>query len=783
MLALLVALLATGGLQGSGSLAGIVQTPDGLAVPRLTITVTGSTQSIDVVTDDTGRFRVTALPSGEYRLTLASQLFALRAPVSLSLHGQDDHVSLVVVPAGIRESVTVSAPSAETLLSASPGTTVSVMTEQQIQSRDAPSFAQLIQGLPGVSVSRSGGVGSTGSVYVRGGESNYALVLIDGVIVSDPGGAYDFGKQLPLELERIEITRGVPSSEYGGGLSGLFSLTTRSAKVNTGPLASGDLELGSFRWRRVLGSTSGRTDHVDWNVGVLGVTTDNQQPNSAFRQGAAAMSIGVALDAQTSLRIVARADISATGDPGPSALIPPNLHANEDSDTGVVGARLHHAGRLVAHEWRVNFSLSDKLALNPSGPGPLTVRAPATATNSTGPTFFIPDFSSQDGLQNNTRRLTLAYHGEGLSLGRHFLMFGADVERETGALGVNGNSATGPRTTRGPLQGLGITAPSRLNEAAYAQDRLTFHDDLALTTGVRVEHNGSFGVGVSPRATVAWTVRAGRDSTTLKSSAGAGIKEPTFEQSFGETFYERGNATLKPERSRTFDVGVDQRLLDGRLRAEATFFDHQYRDQIVLGAVTLPGLSDLPSGPEGPVMAGDSVPQPIAIDFNQFRPQYANVSRTRAQGLELSGDGRFAGVGVRGQYTSMNARVIDGGGGLEPGDSLPGRPRREGSMTLDRRLGRLTLGATGVYVGARRATPSFLTAALGLTEEAAYFRLDTRALLQLTTRLALHIAVENTLNHTYQETLGYPALGRSVRAGFRLTFGAGRRSSSPSQGE
>jgi vitamin B12 transporter len=782
MLALLVAFLAAGGLQASGSLAGIVQTPDGLAVPRLTVTVTGSTQSTDVVTDDTGRFRVAALPSGEYRLTVVSQLLILRAAVIVNLHGQDEHVSLIVVPADVKESVNVSAPAAETPLSVSPGMTVSVITEQQIQARDASSFAQLIQDLPGVSVSRSGGVGSTGSAYVRGGETNYALVLIDGVTVNDPGGAYDFGKQLPLELERVEVTRGVPSSQYGGGLSGLFSLTTRSAKADAGTLASGDLELGSFRWRRVLGATSGRTDRIDWNVGVLGVTTDNQQPNSAFRQAAGAMSTGIAFGTQTSLRIVSRADVSTTGAPGPTALIRPNLHAREDIDSGVVGARLRHVGGLLQHEWRLNFSLSDKLALNPMDAGPITVNMPGGAQTGRGHTFIIPDFSSQDGLQNNTRRLTAAYQGEGLSVGRHFLMFGGELERETGALGVNGHSATGLRTASGdPLQGLGLSSPSRLNEAAYAQDRLTFHDSVVMTVGMRVEHNGSFGLGVSPRAAVAWTARAGRNSTTLKSSAGAGIKEPSFEQSFGGTFFVRGNAGLKPERSVTFDAGVDQRFLGGRLRAEATLFDHEYRDQIVLGEVTLP---DFPEPPDLPDTGPTSTPSPpITINFDQFRPQYANVSRTRARGIELSTEGRAAGVGVRGQYTWMNARVIAGGGGLDAGESLPERPRHEASVTLDRTVGRVILGATGVYVGHRRAPASFIAAALGLHDEPAYVRLDTRASVRLATRLALHVAVDNALNRNYQDTLGYPALGRSVRAGFRLTFGAGRRASSPSQGE
>src|SRR5262249_38935245 len=248
MSAVLMAVIAIFGLQGSGSLTGMIQTADGLAVPRLTLTIAGPDRSVDVVTDDAGRFSAGALPDGDYQLAVVSQLLTLRAPVSVSLHGQDERVLLTVVPADIKESVSVSARAAEAPLSVSPGMTVSVLTDQQIEARNASSFAQLIQDLPGVSVSRSGGIGSIGSAYVRGGETNYALVLIDGVTVNDPGGAYDFGKQLPLELERVEVTRGVPASQYGGGLSGLFSLTTRSAKGDARTLSSGDLELGSFQW-------------------------------------------------------------------------------------------------------------------------------------------------------------------------------------------------------------------------------------------------------------------------------------------------------------------------------------------------------------------------------------------------------------------------------------------------------------------------------------------------------------------------------------------------------
>ena len=68
-------------------------------------------------------------------------------------------------------------------------------------------------------------------MFVRGGESRFARVLIDGVAVNQPGGAYDFGSALPFELERVEVVRGAASSLYGGdALAGVVSLETRRAR-------------------------------------------------------------------------------------------------------------------------------------------------------------------------------------------------------------------------------------------------------------------------------------------------------------------------------------------------------------------------------------------------------------------------------------------------------------------------------------------------------------------------------------------------------------------------
>ena len=79
---------------------------------------------------------------------------------------------------------------------------------------------------------------------------------------------------------------------------------------------------------------------------------------------------------------------------------------------------------------------------------------------------------------------------------------------------------------------------------------------------------------------MALQVRGGDRRDDAAGQRRRGIKEPDFSQSFGVSFFAQGNPDLKPERSRTFDVGVEQRLGGGRGRVEATYFDHRYDDQI-----------------------------------------------------------------------------------------------------------------------------------------------------------------------------------------------------------
>jgi outer membrane cobalamin receptor len=576
-----------------------------------------------------------------------------------------------------------------------------------------------------VATARTGGPGSQGSLFVRGGESRYARVIVDGVPVNQPGGAYDFGNAVPLEWERVEMVRGAASSLYGtDALAGVVHFVTRRGRGDLGGTL--EAEGGENDWMRFLGSTSGSTEAFDWNAGLQHLSTDNEVPNSAFEQTAGAASLGARVGGQGTLRLIVRADGSETGTPGATLYGRPDLDATFERDDRVAGASFRWAGSALSHELRAGIAQTRQLSLNPLDSGSYV-----PASGDLTAAFPFSDFPNPAGFQNETDRLSLGYQAERQVGARHLLTAGAEVEHESGELGSRADEE--------------LLAPTRTNVGFYLQDRVVLGQRVYATIGGRIEHNDSFGTRVVPRAAVAWRVRPGADATSLRASGGAGIKEPDFFQSFGESFFAQGNPDLEPERSRTFDVGIEQRLADGRVSATATFFHHDYLDQIAY----------------------------VLADPTTFRGTYVNLGKTRARGLELELHAApTATLLLSAHYTYLDGEVLVSSSEFDPvyavGRPLLRRPQHQGGLSARWTAGRASLGATLVAVG-DRADSDFHT--LGLLENEGYARIDARVRVRIVRGLEAFVVGENLADREYQEALGYPAPGRTVRGGLRFRAG------------
>ena len=705
-----------------GALSGSVRTSDGRPVPALALTLTGPSGARTLLTGPGGRYQATGLPAGEYTLGVSAPGFVLSPEPRVRVGDGPARLDLELGPAPVREQVLVTATRGEAALSTL-GTSASTWDRDRIAERAPSSFLQLLQEVPGVATARAGGAGLQASAFLRGGESRAARILVDGVPVNQPGGSFDFGSLLPLELERVEVVRGAASSLYGtDALAGVIQVFTRRAEAGEGVALRAEGEAGRFDERRFQGGASGNHGRLDWSAGVVRFTTDNQEPNSAFEETAGAATLGLRLDDRTQLRFVARGEDSSVGTPGASAFGRPDLDASFDRNDLVLGAEVRNAGPRVAHNLRVGYARTDQLSKDPLDSG---AWVPAYG-GLVGP-FPVSDFPNPEGFQNRTARLSASYQAQASLGARHLLTAGAEVERETGELGDRSED---------------LLEPSRTNAGVYVQDQLLLGSRAHLTAGGRIERNGSFGWRAVPRAALALQLRDGRDATTLRASAGMGIKEPNFFESYGISFFAQGNPDLKPERSRTFDAGLEQRLFAGRALATATFFHHDYRDQITYAV----------------------------LDYTTFQGTYVNLGRTRARGLELAVEARPAGwLFLSGNYTYFDGRVMKSGITFDPvyeeGQPLLRRPRHQGTLSVHVERGRVDGGVTWVAVG-RRADSDFF--GLGLSSNDGYSRVDARVRLRITRRLEAFVVGENVFDERYQEVLGYPALGRSVRAGLRL---------------
>jgi len=170
----------------------------------------------------------------------------------------------------------------------------------------------------------------------------------------------------------------------------------------------------------------------------------------------------------------------------------------------------------------VGFASSDQLSRNPLDSGSYTPRYGDVIG-----AFPLSDFPTR-GLPERHDRLSLGYKAEIQAGPRNIVTAGIDLEHESGEIGNRSEE---------------LLSPERSNAGAYVQDRLALGERTFITLGGRVESNDSFGTRFVPRGAVAFRLRRGANATTVRASAGAGIKEPTFLESFGLSFFARGNPT------------------------------------------------------------------------------------------------------------------------------------------------------------------------------------------------------------------------------------------------
>ena len=186
------------------------------------------------------------------------------------------------------------------------------------------SVADALRSVPGLTVVSTGGLGATTGVFPRGGESNYTLVLIDGVPANAFGGDYDFGHLPAANIDRVEIVRGPQSALFGANAIGsVVRVVSQRGGAPTGQFL---VEAGAYDTSRVSGSTAGSYRAFEWGGYFDQLLSDgmNGEPtasgdvvgNDDYTQRSAAASLGWRSSASW-LRGDARYTADERGFPGP----------------------------------------------------------------------------------------------------------------------------------------------------------------------------------------------------------------------------------------------------------------------------------------------------------------------------------------------------------------------------------------------------------------------------------------------------------------------------------
>ncbi len=698
----------------ASEIRGSVRTLDGRPVSQAVVQLTSAALSREAVTGPEGRFGLD-LPDGAYITTVRG--FEVDAsPVVVA--GLDLVLDISLRPARIREEVVVAATRSRTAIS-SVGVAASVLDDEDLRERQTLRLTDALSELPGISTATTGGVGAQSSLFVRGGESRFARVLIDGVPVNEPGGFFNFGTLLTPDVERVEVVRGSFGTLYGSdALAGVVSLQTAlfdGGKRLRGSAGGGDLGSSSFS-----ATGSQKRGLLSGALSLGRSKTDNEGPNADFHSNLVAASFERRLNPDASILGSFRLNSSEGGTPGPAAFGRPDLDARYERDLMIASLASHFRSGNLSHSARLGFKSDDQLSTNPLDSSPYR-----PAYGSASAAFDSYDFPDAGGYRNETRRLFGTYEVRA-QVRSHSLTLGGDLEKETGRLGTVGET---------PL------SPTRVSYGAFLQDQIAFTPRAFATLSLRGEHNGSTGTSLVPHASAAWVASQGSSfDLTLRTSGGAGIKAPSFFESYGTSSYALGNPDLEPERARTWDLGLDLRLGDG-LKLSAAYFHHQYLDQIAYRIVS----------------------------YAPFIGTYENLGETKALGFEVSGEWRPSShLRVVSNYTFQDSEIVTSistDPQLATGQELRRRPRHQGSITAEATLARGMLAATIVGVG-KRVDSDFL--GIGLTENPGFRRLDLRGALRLGSHARILAALENATDADYQEALGYPALPRRFRISLSL---------------
>ncbi len=447
----------------------------------------------------------------------------------------------------IHHEVTVTATRTPTALREI-GQSLTLITAEDIEAQGARNVLQILETVPGFNVAHTGSFGGTTSVFVRGGESDFNLVPIDGVQINQPGGTFDFADLTTTNIERIEIVRGPSSVLYGtAAITSTIHIITRKGEGK--PSGNLSFEGGTFDTYLFRGGLHGEAQGLHYSLGGHYAQSDGfYELNNQYDK--VELSANTAFDLNPSSSIGANARYLdgeyhfPTDDTG--AVVDPNdfRKTQETLFSAFYESRFtnrYSTKILYGYHRRVfrNFFVEDGIV-----------------------DFFDSTFETREN------RNYLDWQNNFQLDPRHLITTGVSYER--------GASETDNL--------------SRRSVGVYIQEQFSWADRFFLTFGGRYDNNNRFKSFATGSVSAAYLIN---DEFKLRTSLGNGYRAPNFIEIAGlPSFGIVGNEDLSPEKNLATDFGLDYVSRNLRAGVSGTVFFNRFSDLIEFSFLVAPGTSN-----------------------------------------------------------------------------------------------------------------------------------------------------------------------------------------------
>jgi vitamin B12 transporter len=607
------------------------------------------------------------------------------------------------------------------------GAAVTVVTEEEIRLHGWETVGDALRQVPGVQIQQSGSFGKTTAIRIRGATSQQVQVLVDGVRVKSPTtGLADLADISIDQIERIEIVRGPQSTIYGAdAIGGVVNIITKRGRGPFAPYVS--IEGGNDDTHRERLGFSGSAGPFDYSLAGSWFESNGQFRNDGTEQRALSSRWGLALPANGHLGLSARYTRIASDLPfdgltpvleRPFFVLDPNAEQLSKTLTLAVDWTQKPV------EW---FELRARYGQFWNW---LTFRDPATAADAAAGNsdLLFGATRSQIDVERREAELVTAWHaGEW-----NTLTLGGEYRAEFGAFDST--------------SGFGSGAFDRRLETGswFLQDELRVFDRLILSGGRRWDDHSAFVSVTTHRAGAVLLI--GETGTRLRGSWGEGFRAPTINELF---FPEFANPELKPERSESWDAGLDQRLWRDRIRLGLTYFENEFRNLIQ-------NTGDTSLCPPG---------NPFGCPIN--------VGRARTRGVEVSG-----------AVDLLDALTLSGGYTFTDSEDLAtGRPLRR--FPRHRYTAGLTwepLKSLSLFIEAHVVSSQVdeafdsVTSSTVRVRNAGYHRIDLGGAYRIVERrgdypaLDFTVRINNATDEDYMEVFGFRNLGINALAGLQARY-------------